>query len=265
MTVGLFIEKAIAKLKDSSIPTARLDVEVIVSHYLGVDRSWLQAHSEDELPKNKEVEMLKKIERRTKNEPVAYILGYKEFYGRNFIVNKNVLVPRPESEAFIEILGSLSKIKTILDIGTGSGCLAITANLQFPSLDVFATDISKQALEIATANAKNLNASIEFKLQNMLDSDENDYDVIMANLPYVPDSMNNKSIMREPKIALFSGVDGLDHYRNLLVQIEKKPVHYIMTESLLEQHEAVKNIAKLANYDLCKTDGLVQLFTRISS
>lgn len=264
MTVGLFIKEAVLNLNNSSILTARLDTEVIVSNILGVDRSWLQAHNDDELPADKEVELIKKIDRRARNEPVAYILGYKEFYGRNFYVNKDVLVPRPESELFIELLGSLKNIKSVLDIGTGSGCLAITAKIELSSVDVYATDISNLALKIASTNAKNLGADVTFKLQNLLDNDKNDYDVILANLPYVPKSMQNKSIMHEPDIALFSGEDGLYHYKKLFLQLKEKSVRYILIESLEIQHVKIEKLAKQTNYKLKKTDGLVQLFTKLA-
>ena len=269
MTVGSFINEAVLKFNNSSIRTARLDAEVITADLLGVDRSWLQAHGDDELPSQQQVELTKKIDRRTKNEPVAYILGHKEFYGRNFIVNKDVLVPRSESESFIELLGSLNGFKSVLDVGTGSGCLAITVKLQYPSIEVCATDISEQALKLASTNAKNLKASIKFNLQNLLDNDKNEYDVILANLPYVPESMKDISIMHEPKIALFSGEDGLNHYRQLFKQLSKFTVYSlqftVLTEALPFQQDELERIAKSAGFKQIESKDLIQVFSRLST
>lgn len=270
MTVRSFIDNAVTKLKNSSITSARLDVEVIVADILGVDRSWLQAHDNDEIPTEQEVELTKKIDMRAKNEPVAYILGHKEFHGRNFIVNKDVLVPRPESESFIEILKGLKNDKSIpwflhkvLDMGTGSGCLAITAKLEFPDMLLTATDTSQDALKTAISNANELGATtIIFRNQSLLSGDKQSYDIVMANLPYVPDSMRDKSIKHEPEMALFSGDDGLNHYKKLFEQLESKHIRFVMTESLLSQHDTVSSLAAIAGYGLLKTDGLVQLFTK---
>jgi release factor glutamine methyltransferase len=209
------------------------------------------------------------IARRVDGEPVAYILGFKEFYGRNFIVNEYVLVPRPETESFIELLGALASVRppkgiyNVLDMGTGSGCLAITVKLEFPHLSVFATDISKPAITTAIKNSRDHDASIQFKVQSLLLGDKQGYDIILANLPYVPDNMTDPSIMREPEIALFSGTDGLNHYRQLFEQLEPKHIRYIMCESLVVQHKSLEELAVKAGYKLTKTDGLVQLFTKI--
>ncbi len=300
MTIGLFLNEAVSKLKNSSIPTARLDAEVIVAGILGVDRSWLQAHGEDELPTNKEAELLKKIEQRTKNEPVAYILGYKEFYGRSFIVNKDVLVPRPESETMIELLlEEYEAISTkyedeiqVVDIGTGSGNLIITATLELAKISnlksqisFLGLDISKPALEIAEKNAKKLGANIEFK-EFDLTKDELSSTLppaggpqssicILANLPYVPDNYPiNDPAKYEPKIALFSGDDGLDLYRELFKLLSQesrvKSQHttqnnLIITESLLEQHGALQAIAVSAGFKLIQSKDLIQVFSRPST
>ncbi len=300
MTIGLFLNEAVSMLKNSSIPTARLDAEVIAAGILGVDRSWLQAHSNDELPSEQETELTEKIARRTKNEPVAYILGYKEFYGRNFIVNKDVLVPRPESETMIELLlEEYEAISTkyedeiqVVDIGTGSGNLIITATLELAKISnlkskisFLGLDISKPALEIAKRNAKKLGANIEFK-EFDLTKDElssilppaggpQSSICILANLPYVPDNYPiNDPAKYEPKIALFSGDDGLDLYRELFKLLSQesrvKSQHttqnnLIITESLLEQHGELQAIAVSAGFKLIKSKDLIQVFSRPST
>ena len=268
MTLKLWIRKNTDKLRSSSL-TARLDTEILLATLLGRDRSWIHAHPEYILHVSDIHNLDDMIQRRVNGEPVAYITGNKEFYGRDFTVNKSVLVPRPESESFIELLRGLKNDKSIpgflhqvLDMGTGSGCLAITAKLEFPDLVVTATDTSLSALKVAIDNAKKHDKSIVFRKQSLLAGDKQGYDIVLANLPYVPETMQDKSIMHEPRMALFSGHDGLNHYRKLFEQLEPKHIRFIMTESLLNQHANIEELASQANYTLVKTDGLVQLFAK---
>ncbi len=269
MKLSDWIQLSTKTLSENNINTARLDTEVFAADILGKDRSWIHAHQEQTLQRSDLSKLDTMVKRRISGEPVAYILGTKEFYGRDFTVNKDVLVPRPESESFVELLRELKNDKYIpgflhqvLDMGTGSGCLAITAKLEFPDLLVTATDTSLPALKVAIANADRHNVSVVFREQSLLSGDKQGYDIIMANLPYVPDTMQDKSIMHEPKVALFSGDDGLNHYRKLFEQLEPKHIRFIMTESLLKQHKQVEKLATKANYRLIKTDGLVQLFSK---
>jgi release factor glutamine methyltransferase len=253
-------------------PTAQLDAEVLLCQVLGKDRAWLHAHDDEELSTHMQKQFDTLIRRRATGEPVAYILGWKEFYGREFTVNTNVLVPRPESESFIELLKAMKAdpdfhgfLHQALDMGTGSGCLAITIKLEFPDMLVTATDTSKPALKIAIANALAHDASVIFKEQSLLSGDKTGYDVVLANLPYVPEAIHDRSILSEPAEALFSGTDGLDHYRELFSQLTPKHIRFVMTESLLTQHAAMIALAEKAGYTLTKTDGLVQLFTKATS
>jgi release factor glutamine methyltransferase len=248
--------------------TPQLDAEVLLAHVLQKDRSWLHAYGNEELQRSSLHAFEELIKRRAAGEPIAYLVGYKEFYGRNFIVSPSVLVPRPESESFLALIKDLVKtpapegIHHVLDMGTGSGCLAITVKLEHPKLYVSATDISSTALAIAAHNALTHGCAITFKKQSLLAGDKEGYDLIVANLPYVPIGMQHASIAHEPTEALYSGADGLDHYKKLFVQLAHKHIRYVMTESLLEQHEEVKKLASDAHYVLQKTEGLVQLFVK---
>lgn len=279
MTINYWLQNTIKKLESASVPTAKLDAEVLLADYLDKDRSWIHAHPEFKLPPTsarpdlaEQGRTLQKLDeqvvRRMSHEPLAYIRGYQEFYGRKFIVTNDVLVPRPETESFIEMLLPIIEesaninISSVLDMGTGSGVIAITAKLENPHLNVFATDTSKKALEIAIQNAKELDADIVFKIQKFLDSDKHEYDIILANLPYVPVNMRDISIVKEPKSALFSGKNGLDHYIKLFDQLKLNYTQYIMTESLEIQHESVKKLASDAGYSLLDSHGLVQLFKK---
>ena len=146
-------------------------------------------------------------------KPIQYILGKAWFMGQNFIVNENVLIPRPETEELVEWIISYANIKnktlSILDIGTGSGCISITLKMALPHCEVSALDISKEALKVAQLNANNLNVSVQWMEQNILDTValENAYDIIVSNPPYIPigekESMQKQVVNFEPSLALF--------------------------------------------------------------
>ena len=279
MVIDQWLRDSVKKLENVSVKSARLDAEVLLADSLVKDRSWIHAHPEYVLHRSDLCILDEWIKRRMAHEPLAYIRGKQEFYGRDFFVNNDVLVPRPETESFIEMLEELvnnkqstlssrSKLRvqgpilSVLDMGTGSGVLAVTAKLEHPHLNVYATDISKDTLKVAIKNAQNLDASVRFKIQSLLEGDKEGYDVVLANLPYVPDEMQDVSIMKEPKTALFSGPEGLNHYRKLFEQLKPKHIRYVMTESLEIQHIAVTKFAKNTGYRLVKTNGLVQLFEK---
>ncbi len=251
------------------MPTARLDAEVLLCFVVGKNKAWLLAHGDVVLTSAQTKKYQKLVAQRTAGQPVAYIIGKKEFYGRDFAVNKHVLVPRPESESFIDLLKQLKSdhningfLHNILDIGTGSGCLAVTAKLEFADTFVTATDISASALKVAITNALTYKVPVVFKKQSLLTGDKQGYDVILANLPYVPEHMQDPSILHEPYSALFSGEDGLDHYRELFIQLANKHIRFVLAESLIAQHGEVEKLATSASYQLVNTDGLVQVFRK---
>lgn len=178
------------------------------------------------------------IQQRLKNEPVAYLINNKEFYGLNFYVDKNVLIPRPETEVLVDeifkhirIANHESRI-TICDIGTGSGCIAITLKKYLPKAKVYASDISKKALAVAKKNARKLKVKILNKQGDLLKPLKKiKINIIAANLPYLtPRQMKEESIQAEPKLALSGGKDGLDLYKELLNQVKEyaqKPLIFL--------------------------------------
>lgn len=262
------LAKGQTKLSDSGIISARLDSQVLLGHVLGHDKTWLLSHPEVELSSTQMSSFEQLLSRRTQNIPVAYLTEHKEFYGRDFRVTPDVLVPRPETEDLVEQvldLGSQNEPLHVLDIGTGSGIVAITLAIERPKWQITATDISELALQTARVNAKlhNVIDRIDFRLQNLLESDPRSYDIIVANLPYVPTTMKGKpDIAHEPDVALFAGSDGLELYRRLFAQANAhaQPPHYIYTESLLSQHDELAHIAQDSNYRLLGTNGLIQQF-----
>jgi release factor glutamine methyltransferase len=215
-----------------------LEQELILSHILKKSREYVLTHPEIQLSKKQEQLFATMSARRLKNEPMAYILGRKEFYGLDFKVTRHTLIPRPETELLVEELIKLKhKNCTIIDIGTGSGniIISIAKNLKFriSNLKFIGVDISSKALKIAKYNAKKhgVDKKIRFFKSNLLNYFLNNLTIkpfnnliIVANLPYLSNKIYNsaKSDVKnfEPKIALSGGDDGLDHYKNLFKQIK---------------------------------------------
>jgi release factor glutamine methyltransferase len=268
MTIEDWLQDATTKLTAKEISSARLDALLLLEHVLITPRVTLLSHPETDLPATTLVKLGKALDQRLNGVPIAYIQNKKEFYGRDFIVNEHVLIPRPETESIIELAKSLElDAPRVLDIGTGSGCIAVTLAIEVPKSKVFASDISDEALKIARLNAKSLGARVSFTYADLLAGFEaKQFDVICANLPYVPKGLvTSPEIAKEPELALFSGTDGLHHYERLFNELSiatNKP-SFIITESLTSQHSTLKKLATLAGYQLVKTDVLAQLFQKI--
>lgn len=217
-----------------------LDAEILFSLALNMPPEFIFAHPEKRLTKKEIMKFKNLVRRRIYGEPIAYIKGKKEFYGLEFEVNKNVLIPRPDTEIIVEralreVLNSRDKFGSIIDIGTGSGNIIISLYRNIPAkkrlkFKFFGTDISDNALTAAKKNAKKhgVKKSIKFiksdLLKSFLNKSFNGDILIVANLPYVSGSLYKKhfdNLKFEPKIALLSGRNGLRHYLALFVQIAK--------------------------------------------
>lgn len=270
MKLKEWLDSAVIALAKAGVDSARLDSLLLLEQELSKPRTWLLAHHDFELPNQAVLNLNNKVAQRANRVPVAYLLGSKEFYGREFSVTPEVLIPRPESEAMITLLKNLAEphlINTVLDVGTGSGILAITAKLELPGTHVSASDISEKALLVARANAEHYNASICFHQSNLFEGlpklpRTRPY-VVLANLPYVPEHLiTSPEITKEPAEALFAGDDGMDIYKLFWQQIgnlKNKPFA-IITESLTTQHATMVALSEAAGYQCAKTDGLIQLF-----
>lgn len=265
MPISAWLAETMVTLRNAGVDSPRRDALVLLEDTLGKDRAWVLAHPEHKLNSDQLKSVNALIDRRIKREPLAYIRGKAWFYGRFFEVNMNVLIPRPESEDFIDLLKEI-KPKTVVEIGTGSGCLAVTAALELPGAKIIATDIDDAAIKIAQTNAVNHKVVVKL-LQGSLLEPIRDMKfagyVMIANLPYVPRRLvTSPEINKEPVNALFSGKDGLDHYRQFWQQVsgtEFKP-EYILTESLETQHKDVEELANQSGYELVKKTTLVQVF-----
>lgn len=205
-------------------PLPRLEAQLLWQHVLGKSRAWLIAHDTDPLAQESVVRFLALQQRRQAGEPMAYLLQQREFMGHEFFVSPAVLIPRPETEHLVEHALAMAKAdgaKRLLDLGTGSGAIAISIALAAPELEVFATDFSKEALEVAQDNARRLSARLQFLHGSWYDALEGQacFDLIVSNPPYIhsEDSHLKQGDLRfEPSMALTDGADGLQALRSIV-------------------------------------------------
>jgi release factor glutamine methyltransferase len=265
MLVHSWLTAATKQLSDAGVPTARLDALVLLADLLNKNSAQVLANSGTPLSIEQQSVLAAQLERRQKHEPLAYIRGHAEFYGREFVVSPAVLVPRPESEAMIEQLKALPATaqQVIIDVGTGSGALAITAACELHETLVTATDIDPECLKIARQNAKEHQATVDLKQADLLKGvSVPALATILANLPYVPDNYAiNQAATHEPALALFAGPDGLDLYRKLFEQL-KDAQHrgYLITEALPSQHHHLAQLARSYNYLQEAKEDFIQVF-----
>lgn len=272
-TVEEFLSWSTGVLTKANILTARLDSLILLEDALDIDRAHLLAHPELNLSSSQLRTLETLVEQRKHHIPLAYLRGKVLFYGHSFYVNQGTLIPRPESEDIITLLiehySANKNETTVADIGTGSGCLGLTAALEVPNCRVDLYDIDSKALSTARRNARYLKIPASFfKEDLLLKARHRKYDVILANLPYVPSNYNvSLDVTFEPRLALFAGTDGLDLYHSFWRQLGDfitKPT-CVITESFPEtQHEQLILLADNAGYTLLETRGFIQLFTLTS-
>jgi release factor glutamine methyltransferase len=275
--VGALLQEASSRLEKVlhlDRREARLEARILAARALNVNRAWLVAHDRDELSPAQASAIEALVSRREQGEPVAYILGEKEFYGRLFKVTPDVLIPRPETELLVEAaLERLPKDRPvrILDLGTGSGCIAITLALERADCAVTAADASPDALAVAQENARRLGAkNVEWLQTNWYEGlGIRKFDVIVSNPPYIADldpHLNEGDLPFEPHSALASGPDGLDAIRAIIVQATEHlvPSGWLMLEHGFNQSEGCRSL--LAHAGLTSIASLSDLadITRIS-
>ncbi len=217
-------EATIALKQATKSDEARLEAQLLLEHVLNVNHAWLIAHAEDELDHESQSQFQTHIQRRIKGEPIAYILGKREFYGLPLVVTEDTLIPRPDTETLVDAALALIPNNTalsILDLGTGSGAIALAIAKHRHLSNVIAVDACMKALAIARQNAQHLNiTNIEFRNSNWFDSLHNQtFDLIVSNPPYIEVSdthLNQGDLRFEPLSALASGDDGLNDIRHIV-------------------------------------------------
>ncbi|MGB3975212.1 MAG: peptide chain release factor N(5)-glutamine methyltransferase [bacterium] len=250
--------------KNFDIATPRLDAEILLSHTINCTRLDLYLDPDKPVTDTERAAFRSHIKRRANREPIAYIIGSKEFWGRNFSVDPRVLIPRPETETLIE--AALSKIPEkapwlVADLGTGSGCIAITIALEKPDVKVIASDISAGSIEVAKMNAFNLGASDRIMWRqgswctvfNSLIQPKS-LDLLLTNPPYIASGelleLQPEISKYEPDIALDGGKDGLQAYKELVQEAVfwLKSGSWIIMEIGYRQGEDIKGILKEASF-----------------
>jgi release factor glutamine methyltransferase len=266
VTAGEFLKNATAKLGQAGIDSGRLDCLILLEDATHHDRAWLLAHPEHKLSPYQLSKLNRQLEQRQKHQPLAYIRGVTEFYGRRFKLNKRVLEPRVESETMIDLLKKLPlpNKPLIADVGTGCGAIGITAALEFPLGTVDLYDIDSGALAVARHNEHLHELNLGVHKRDLLNRPARPfYDVVLANLPYVPSRWHiNEAAMQEPRIAIFGGDDGLDLYRRLFDQLVKLPERpkFTLTEALPPQHGDLAKIAASHGFKLQSAADFIQVF-----
>lgn len=221
------------KLEEAGIPDARIEAEVLVMNVMRMPRQSIFAEQETEVSSQHQESLSALLERRYQREPLAYILGMREFYGINVVLTPAVLIPRPESEGLVEhalfmaMMGMESRELTIADVGTGSGAIAINLAIHLPAAKIFAVDVADEVLDVTAYNirAHGVGDRVSLGIGDLLDAVPEPVDLIVANLPYVPTDRIptlQPEVQKEPILALDGGTDGLDLIRRLLVQAEDK-------------------------------------------
>ncbi len=224
-TVRATLEAAIPRLAEAGIDSPRLDAELLLAHVLAVTRGWLWAHPETAVSPPVAAHLDTLLARRLRREPLPYLLGTWEFYGREFVVSPAVLVPRPETELLVEAVLAWARThdaRRLADIGTGSGAIAVTLAAELPAAQVLAVDLSADALAVARENAtrQGVGERITFRQGDLLTPVSAPQDAIVANLPYISDeelpTLMPEVRDHEPRLALAGGPDGLDLLRRLI-------------------------------------------------
>lgn len=244
----------------------RNELEIFLCRVLGISRTEIILQEDRILNKDELATLKKMVDARKAGKPVAYILNEKEFYGRMFYVDGSVLIPRPETETVIDIIREIyerdfegRKVR-IIDVGTGSGCIAATLKLELKNCaGILAVDKSLEALSVAKKNAKRLGAEVEFCESNLLGAVDGDFDIIVANLPYVDtkwDWLDKTTLGFEPEIALYAENEGLQLIFELLEQAKGR-AKYVILEADPCQHVKIENFARQRGFGSVKTEGFI--------
>jgi release factor glutamine methyltransferase len=250
------IQSAEQRLEAAHVGSPRMNAELLAMFVLGCDRAYLYAHSERPLTKDEIARYDDALGERARGVPAQYITGHQEFWGMDLIVAPAVLIPRPETEHVIETVLELARDRppgNVVDVGTGSGCIALALAKEFPQTRIHATEISAEALEIARANAARhqLQGRVQFHETDLLAGiEEGAFDYVVSNPPYIgeweADSVEAQVRRFEPRLALFAGHSGLEVFARLIPQARKalQPGGWLVMEMGHSGRERVGELLK---------------------
>lgn len=232
-SVGEEFQRTAEALRSAGIEEYLLEAEMLLRHLFGLTREEFYLKLDEAISPEQRCNLARLVYRRIQHEPLAYITGHKEFFGLDFLVTPDTLIPRPETELLVERALELAgqrrcSLRSAADIGTGCGAIAVAMAVHLPFLALYATDISSSALEIAAINCRRHGVSDRMCLRegNLLEPLDHPVDLIVANLPYVSDSeypsLSDDIRLFEPEISLWGGQDGLHHTRELIAQARDK-------------------------------------------
>ena len=261
MTLLEVLQSTTAYFKKHGIENPRLNAEHLLAHALGRTRMELYLEFERNLGEAELAPLRELVQRRGEGEPLDHLLGTVEFCGHTFLCDKRALVPRPETEQLVEIVESEigNRQSKILDVGTGSGVIALTLARKFPEAQIFAVDVSEDALALARENAARLGLSgrVQFRKSDLLENLDERFDLIVANLPYIATQDRHtlsREVLHDPEVALFAGVHGDELVRELIEQAAPRlrPGGMLALEIGLDQSEALLSALAEKNYrDIC--------------
>lgn len=252
-STGEAVDQARQRLESLS-ESAALDAQVLVANIISRDRAWVLAHPEAPISAAHVIAFEAALARLESSEPLPYVLGEWEFYGLPFTITPDVLIPRPETELLVDLgldwLKKNPESRSVLEIGTGSGCIGVSLAVNQPDLQLLAIDVSGEALEVARVNVERHQVVEQVTLQqgDLLSGIEGKYDLVCANLPYIPTEMlkSLEVFGREPTLALDGGEQGLDLIIRLLAQAPKvlAPKGIILLEIKTSQGNSAKTAAE---------------------
>ncbi len=258
-TVSEALRQTSRRLAEAGSEAPRLEARVLVETTLGRSRVWLYQNLDAVVAEAALARLQRLVDARLRGEPLAYLVGSREFYGRDFAVDSRALVPRPETEALLEVALRFARqpdrapARRIVDVGTGSGILAISLALELPAASVVAVDLSADALAVARANACRYDVAgrVSFVQADLLETLTGPFDLVVANLPYVPSGEIDRlqpEVRREPRLALDGGPDGLDLYRRFFRRLPAVagPATGVFVEIASDQGERVAALARAA-------------------
>ena len=260
MNLKKILSDTAIKLSKSGIEGGARDARILTAYALGIPISDLSLKINEQVSRKIISKLEKLINRRIEREPISKILERREFWGRSFSINENVLDPRGDTETLIDYVIE-KPVKSVLELGTGSGAIAVTLACEWKEANVTATDISEDALSLAERNAEKFNVKnkINFLKSDWFDAVEGLFDLIIANPPYIglmeQGEISPEVIKYDPEIALFAGSDGLDAYRKIIPSLAKflNPEGFVVLEIGASQSNQVKDLMNSSGFFDLKT------------